>query len=64
MRSQPRKPRAKYLGEEHEHPIEHGEDLDASTREEDLVGSTPHVPRSDLRPEEPSRESTDSDEAR
>lgn len=62
MRRQPRKPRAKYLGEEHEHPIEHGEDVDETAREDDLVGSTPHLPARDLRPEEPSRESTESAE--
>ncbi len=62
MRRQPRKPRAKYLGEEHEHPIEHGEDVVDSVREDELVGTSAHVPRPDLRPEEPSHESDESSE--
>lgn len=62
MRRQPRKPRAKYLGEEHDHPIEHGADVEEVAREDDLVGTSAHLPRPDLRPEEPSRESNESSE--
>jgi hypothetical protein len=53
MNAPPRKPRAKALGEEHEHPIEHGEDVIDAVRQDELVGSTPHLPAPDLRAEEP-----------
>lgn len=57
MNGQPRKPRPKYQGEPGQPEIEHGSDLEDVAREDELVGSTPHLPAPDLRPEEPSRES-------
>lgn len=64
MTREPRKPRAKYLGEEHVHPIEHGEDVEGESRENDLVGTSAHLPSPDRRPEEPSGESDESVESR
>jgi hypothetical protein len=47
------KPRAKYIGEETTHPIEHAEDVSDVEHTDELVGTPPHEPAPDLRSEEP-----------
>lgn len=56
------KPRPKYLGQPDGHPLEHGNDLDDAARSDELVGTTPHLPAEDARPEEPSHETEGSTE--
>lgn len=47
------KPRAKYIGEETTHPIEHAEDVSDVEHGDELVGTPPHQAQTDLRAEEP-----------
>lgn len=47
------KPRAKYIGEETTHPIEHAEDVNNVQRPDELLGIPPHEAPPDLRAEEP-----------
>jgi hypothetical protein len=47
------KPRAKYLGEETTHPIEHAEDVVDVEHTDELVDMPPHQPSPDVRAEEP-----------
>jgi hypothetical protein len=56
------KPRAKYLGDESQHMIEHAEDVIDVVREDELVDMPAHEPEPDQRPEEPYGETKGSTE--
>ena len=51
------KPGPKFLGPMTVHPIEHAEETELESHEDELVGATPHIASEDRRPEEPSEES-------
>lgn len=56
------RPKAKYLGDQPTHPLEHAEDLGEVIHTDDLIGASAHLPSPDLRNEEPSGELEESTE--